>query len=265
MKVPRSLSKLLENKYVLYIVFFLAVTNVFGYLITQNIKAVGLFILIGYLVYIFNKNMIIVLGIPLIFTALYVSTGAYKEGLEGKPDNKYDERRVVINNRTQQSPTNEITPPLTTEDERETVGGSTNFDRVGEETQKPRRVADGAITREGTIKGTALVEEDARTTLSARKSELSDGMTNYRKKHPRLDYASTVEDAYGDLNQILGGDGIKRLTEDTQKLMNQQLQLADAMQSLTPLLTQAKSLVGSFDLKNLGGLADLAKQFGAKS
>ena len=88
-------------------------------------------------------------------------------------------------------------------------------------------------------------------------------MTTMYKKNNRIDYASTVEDAYGDLNKILGGDGIKRLTEDTQKLMGQQMQLADAMKSMTPLLTQAKTLLGSFDMKQFGNITAMAKQFGA--
>ena len=83
------------------------------------------------------------------------------------------------------------------------------------------------------------------------------------KKNNRVDYAATVEDAYDDLNKILGGDGIKRLTDDTQKLMGQQMQLAEAMKSMTPLLSQAKSLIGSFDMKQFGNIADIAKQFGS--
>jgi hypothetical protein len=79
------------------------------------------------------------------------------------------------------------------------------------------------------------------------------------KKNNRIDYAATVEDAYSDLSKVLGGDGIKNLTSDTQKLMKQQLQLAEAMQSMTPLLEQAKSLIGGFDMKNFDGIASLAK------
>jgi hypothetical protein len=41
--------------------------------------------------------------------------------------------------------------------------------------------------------------------------------------------------------------------------MKQQLQLAEAMQSMTPLLEQAKSLIGGFDMKNFDGIASLAK------
>ena len=69
---------------------------------------------------------------------------------------------------------------------------------------------------------------------------------------PNIDYASTVEDAYSELNNILGGDGIKRLTNDTQSLMKQQLELTKAMkdmgplmEGLGPLLSQAKTLMGS--------------------
>jgi hypothetical protein len=92
----------------------------------------------------------------------------------------------------------------------------------------------------------------------------SGGFSNpYDKRGSRLDYAATVEDAYGDLNKILGGDGIKNLTADTQKLMTQQLQLADAMKSMTPLLEQAKSLIGGFDMKNFGNITEMAKQFKA--
>ena len=88
------------------------------------------------------------------------------------------------------------------------------------------------------------------------------GMTTMYKKNNRIDYASTVEDAYGDLNKILGGDGIKRLTEDTQKLMGQQMQLAEAMKSMSPLLEQAKGLMAGFDMKQFGDITAMAKQFG---
>ena len=90
-----------------------------------------------------------------------------------------------------------------------------------------------------------------------------------------VDYASTVEDAYDELNKIIGGDGVKKLTSDTQNLMQQQLQLAEAMkgmqpliEGIAPLMEQAKGLIGGGGLGGLGGgvsgmegIANLAKQF----
>jgi hypothetical protein len=43
--------------------------------------------------------------------------------------------------------------------------------------------------------------------------------------------------------------------------MKQQLELAEAMKSMTPIVEQAQTMLQGLDIKNLGGLADLAKQF----
>ena len=85
----------------------------------------------------------------------------------------------------------------------------------------------------------------------------------------KIDYASTVEDAYDQLNSILGSDGIKSLTSDTQNLMQQQKQLTEAMSQISPLmnnigplLKQAQTMMGT--MKSNGGvdqLNQLAKQF----
>jgi hypothetical protein len=77
--------------------------------------------------------------------------------------------------------------------------------------------------------------------------------------HPKnggynIDYASTIEDAYDQLNGILGSDGIKRLTTDTQSLIQQQMQLTKAMEGMQPLIKNMKPL-----LENMGPLLDQAK------
>ena len=41
--------------------------------------------------------------------------------------------------------------------------------------------------------------------------------------------------------------------------MQQQLQLADAMKSMSPLMEQAKGLLQGFDLKNLSSLTNVGK------
>ena len=226
MKIPSSITKLLENKYVLYFVFFLALSNIFGYMVTGNIKAISLFILIGYLVYSFNKNMIIVLIVPLLLTSIFMSSKLMVEGNEnmGKttpqpniPDKNKENKEI-------------ITP-------------------TEAEPEKSKPIPDDSSTEQ-------VKPDDVPPPTS--------GMTTMYKKNNRIDYASTVEDAYGDLNKILGGDGIKRLTDDTQKLMGQQMQLAEAMKSMTPLLTQAKTLMGGLDMKQFGDITNIAKQFGVK-
>ena len=91
-----------------------------------------------------------------------------------------------------------------------------------------------------------------------------------RNKGYDIDYASTVEDAYDDLNKILGGDGIKRLTADTQGLMQQQMELTKAMEGLEPMFSKFEPLLDKAKdmLKNLpeldSGMMDKLKGMGIK-
>lgn len=78
----------------------------------------------------------------------------------------------------------------------------------------------------------------------------------------RIDYASTLEGAYDNLDKILGSDGINKLTGDTQKLMVQQQKLFETMQGMVPMINQAKDMMSGIDMNQLGGLADMANSLG---
>jgi len=268
MKIPSSVKKLLENKYVLYIVFFLALTNLFGYMVMGNYKAIALFVLVGYLVHNFNKNMILVLGVPLILTAIFTS-GFIREGAVGGMNT--DASGNIIPPTTdasgnQMDASGNIIPPTTD-------ASGNKMDASGKELKVGTVGSDFVPASSNDVKvsgnGVAVVSNNSNNNGTGAadgttpKPTISQFSNPYDKKGSRLDYAATVEDAYGDLNNILGGDGIKNLTADTQKLMEQQLQLANAMKSMTPLLEQAKSLIGGFDMKNFGNITEMAKQFKA--
>ena len=67
------------------------------------------------------------------------------------------------------------------------------------------------------------------------------------------------------MNKALGSDGIKRLTSDTQRLMKQQLELADAMKGMTPMLKQAQDMLKSLNITELGDITNMVKQIGGSS
>jgi hypothetical protein len=104
------------------------------------------------------------------------------------------------------------------------------------------------------------------TAADAKKEDFEVG----RRKNgaAKIDYASTIEDAYDDLNKILGSDGIKRLTDDTQGLMKQQMQLAKSMEGMGPLIEGIKPMIEQMNgmMKNmdgkegLGPIMDIAKK-----
>lgn len=213
MSISSKASKLLTNQYVLYIVLFLAISTVFGYMVMNDTNTVILFVLIALVSSIFTKNMIIILGLSIIITNLLVVTKGRKEGLENNSS--------------------------------ETV----NTDQVKEKEKE---------TSEKVISTTTPKEVPSPDPVPN-----STPSNNSGKKvgQNRIDYASTLEQAYDNLDSILGSDGIKQLSTDTMQLMKKQQELFKSMESMAPMLESAKSMLEGFDLKSLEGLSKFAGGF----
>jgi hypothetical protein len=211
MKVPNIITKIFSNKYFLYLMVFLAVTNIIGYMMLGNIHAVIYFILIGLFTAIFSRNMSIILLVALLLTNL-----------------------IIVNMISPSTSSTTNTSNSTTE----------GFEEMKKEEEK---------------KGIEIAPGSLESTTQP------DGFSgNNNLSGSKVDYASTVENAYDNLNKILGGDGMKRLTDDTQELIKKQKQLAESMQSMTPLiqnitplLNQTKDMLGNVDMKNIDQIASL--------
>jgi ABC-type Zn2+ transport system substrate-binding protein/surface adhesin len=95
-----KLKSLLKNKNFLYFVLFIAVVNMFGYLMMRETKAVILFALVGLLTSYFTKNMIIVLLSAIVVTNLYAGSILglrIKEGMENhEEEEEEDEEEEVM-------------------------------------------------------------------------------------------------------------------------------------------------------------------------
>ncbi len=211
MNLNASISRFITNKYVLNIVFFVSILNILGYVIYRNYDAVMYFVLVGMLVAYFSKNMTLILGIPLILVNLF-SIGKRKvyEGLE----NKVTAEEETTENEEEENAVDSIEKP--SKEKKTITSTSTVTENFEDEDEKP-------------VSG-----------KTAEKFEVG-----RKKGQYNIDYASTIEDAYDDLNKIIGGDGMKKLTEDSQRLMKQQQQLAEAMQSIGPLVDKMAPMLQS--------------------
>jgi len=89
MKLPSTISKILTNKYVLYFIAFLSLTNILGYMISGDINHIIVFILVGLIMTYFSKNMAIVLLVSLLTANLFSVSIIFREGFEtGEKGNK---------------------------------------------------------------------------------------------------------------------------------------------------------------------------------
>jgi len=66
-----KIEKILQNKYLLYVLVFLATTQVIGHLMVKDDRSVALFLVFSLFASLFTKNMIVVLGSGILGTNLY--------------------------------------------------------------------------------------------------------------------------------------------------------------------------------------------------
>lgn len=220
-KMPKVVSQITTNVYVLYFVTFLALTNILGYAIMGKNACVVLFLLIGLVTSYFTENMTIVLLIPTILTGFFaicdMTANYVKEGMtEGKRGMK---RGKKFMNRS----------------ENKTKG-----------TKGRKRREKTRISKKRAVRGRK--DDGSQSASGAEDMQAMD-----RKPATRIDYSTTLEDAYDNLNGILDGKGLQGLTHDTQNLMQQQMKLAEAMKGMKPIMDNARSMMKTLKMDGLLG------------
>ena len=99
------MEKLLQNKYVLYLVLFIAVTNILGYLAIEDFRSLMVFIAVAALASHFSKNMIVVLGSALIGTNVLYASSRMREGMANKEEKNKKEKAKIIKQKMQEKNT----------------------------------------------------------------------------------------------------------------------------------------------------------------
>ena len=189
-----DVKSLLKDKNVLYVVLFLAVMNLFGYLMLRDLDAVFFFLALGLVTSYFSKNMIIVMIVAMIGTNLLMSTR--RPAKEGFEDKKQKEKKTE--DEKNKEPAHEsVSPSSAEEDEEEATG-----------------------------------------------------------KKPNIDYASTLEKAYDNLDKLLGSDALKQMSDRTQNLAAQQANLMETMKGMEPMMQRAGQMLEGLDVGQMGGMIE---------
>lgn len=90
-----TLKSMLKDRNVLYVVLFLAVSNLFGYMLMREMDAVIFFLVVGFLTTYFSKNMIVIMVVAMISTNLLLGSKKLRSvvtegyiGSEARPKTK---------------------------------------------------------------------------------------------------------------------------------------------------------------------------------
>lgn len=245
-------SPFLQNKFVLYGSLILVLLSIIRHIANQNINAVVLMALIGLVMSNFSKNMIVVLltAVISVFLLELLNAQGVMEGMatkEGATNNEDDDDDADDADDAKdhakkgaKKDVKEKNTPLKEEKDKKNV--KTEKEPAKKEKQGMAKLNPAKYNEDND-------DDDAD---SGPKSKTAN----------RIDYASTLEQAYDNIENIIGEEGVRGLTDQTKSLMNQQKELMNNMKDMGPLLKSAEGFMKQITGNGgIGGITEMLKGF----
>ncbi len=226
MKVPA----LLKNKYVLYVLLMVALINVLGYIALEDYNSLALLVVVGLLSTYFSKNMSVNLLVAMIAASLVAVNKNVLEGFkdgEKKKEEKKEEKKPAF---------------------------SCGKDKDGNQTVCPSGTT-------CTQQSQCVKKENFKNNVPSSKPANVDSDDSVGD---RIDYAATMEQAYDNLQKMLGEDGMKSITSETKKLVEQQKDLMGTLNQMAPVLNSAKETLANLNIGDMESMGNILKGFNSK-
>jgi len=274
MKLPKAVQSMLQDKNVLYIVAFLAVINFFGYIVLRDSYALLIFLSIGFISTYFSKNMTVVLIVTLILTNFITVVSrnlvGNKEGFDAatNPDATAGESATKVDGVDAAAAAAPVKPAAAPAKPAAAAAPAKPAAAAAPAKPAAAAAAPSGVTGAGTS-GKASKQKVTTSASSTQKpltngpleamTELNPASINDEDDLPinnRVDYAKTLETAYDNLENLVGQDGVRGLTSQTNTLMDQQQKLMENMKSMEPLLKTAQSFLDKFESSSMGKMFD---------
>ncbi len=295
MKSPviKGAAEAMKTRTGLYVILFLAVTNVLGFITMNNLHALLLFVTVGVVASRFTKNMSYILAASLLVTNGYllVQRKMSREGMKASEDKedpaKPDEDDIIE--------TPEIMaiqakiPPKggakhkdddTTTMDIVGVNVDASGNRIKQDIQQLAplsystrdndKASNGNDKARGgnnvvggtTVKKDGFVSKNQRLSPGSLEPKKKASKTKVEDDATRVDYASTLEMAYDNLQTMLGDEGIKGLSSETRRLAKQQQNLIASLNDMAPILKDAQSTLTNLkmpDMNSMKGIMSMLK------
>jgi len=293
-----TISKILENKYLLWVVFGLTIVNVLGYLANNQFNSLTFLVCVGFLTSFFNKNMTVVLLTAIISTA-FLNSQKIIEGLT----NKEPEEEVVdaVNTEAVDAVNTEAVDEILEDSvaesgaesgaKPEAVPNQAGVDGGERAIEAEKASRDNTRTCYKKVDGTWKASDMVGDKCSDGEIDTSDckgidacakllqsGFSNMKSKNVvaaassearvdgkddsignNIDSNTTLKQATNNLQGMLGKGGIKGLTAETKLLIEQQKELVNSLGQMAPILKSAKSTLDGLDMPDISGLTGLLK------
>ena len=237
-------SDILHNKYILYASFFFAIITAAGYLLSNNLEAICIFVIIGFLTTYFSKNMIIVLLVTTIATNfIVIMRNKNSSMIEGMTTNDEKKKKDATDaaDAAPTTPTTTTTPttPTTT---------TTPKPPGAEPPQSDNETSMGPYTAATDSKGTNITETLSNLSPAPVGSE-GNSMLDLQKGMAK-GYGAQKEQAYKALAS-LGGAGAAGAaganSNMSSEALSQQSEMINNLKSIQPILDTAEKFLDKFE------------------
>lgn len=290
MKSPiiKGTTDAMKTRVGLYVILFLAVTNVLGFITMNNFTALMLFIVVGVVVSRYTKNMSYILASSLLITNGYLliqrkmsregMTPKGKEDVAGKDEDPAnpDEDDIIETPEIQAiqakiPPKGGVRHDDDVEKPMDIVG--VNVDACGNPINQETKHLMPVGTRENdkarggnNIVGGTDSNKKKKDGFASKNQRLTPGSLEPKKKSSktkvedddtRVDYASTLEMAYDNLQTMLGDEGIKGLSSETRRLAKQQQNLISSLNDMAPILKDAQSTLTNLKMPDMNSMKSI--------
>lgn len=230
-----SIHSIITNQYVLYLISLLSLLQLFTYIYRNQLDSIIVYMLIAYVVFTFTRNMILILGTPLLilrFTNLFTI-----EGFEEEEVDEGEEEKVANNNK-------EVKPDKNSKTDKKKSSSkslSPNTEPIlPEYSDSTMPVVESANEDTEHTDQSNLESIDNLNPADFETVPVKNRHPTKKSKEPknRINYASNYMANLKKYNNLLGSDGIYKMTEHTKDLMKQQNQLGESIAKIVPLIQQ---------------------------
>ncbi len=269
----------------LYVILFLAVTNVLGFITMNNVNALLLFVVVGLVASRFTKNMSYILASSLLVTNGYLlvqrkmsregMTPKGKEDVAGKDEDPANPDEDDIIETPEIQAIQAKIPPKggvrhDDDDEKPMDIVGVNVDASGNPINQETRQLVSDTTRNNdkarggnnvvggtTPKKDGFVSKNQRLSPGSLEPKKKSSKTKVEDDDTRVDYASTLEMAYDNLQTMLGDEGIKGLSSETRRLAKQQQNLISSLNDMAPILKDAQSTLTNLKMPDMNSMKSI--------
>ena len=230
-----NLRSLLKSDIVLYILGFIATFQLMGYLMLNEMDSALMLLLVGFLTSYFTKNMVIIFFVAMLvanITSMRLYQKHVYEGLKMKAKTGKQEKKQA-----KEHEEDEISKESNKEDNEKCIKDCKGAKECITNCKKPK---------------SGFQNKLAPSKFSENEDEDEDDDDEEDK--PSLDYASTVETAYDNLDKILDSDALKAMSNDSQRLIEKQQKLMTNMKDIQPMMQEVTKFLKGFDMDKMSNM-----------